>query len=215
MKRLFAWFCVLCAAVLIMGCAGRSPDGDAGRNDISDVENGIRSEETTLPPESVESTASGASSESGETAMPAESTAPEETTRPSESTSSGGADGEEIHTIYFYLNGNRMAASLVGNSSTEALVDILKESDIVYTANDYGGFEKVGNIGHSLPRNDEYIDTSAGDVILYQGSSICLYYGNNSWSFTRIGRIDGYSASEIRDLLGAGNGAVQVRISLK
>lgn len=53
-----------------------------------------------------------------------------------------------------------------------------------------------------------------GDVILYQGTSLCLYYGNNSWAFTRIGRITGYTEAELRTLLGAGTGSIEVRISL-
>ena len=117
--------------------------------------------------------------------------------------------------MYIYINDNKLEVTLDNNSSVDALVEILKTGDITYTANDYGNFEKVGNIGHNLPSNDEQIDTQAGDVILYQGNNICLYYGTNSWSFTRLGKINGYTSAEIRNLLGAGKGSVQVRISLK
>lgn len=72
----------------------------------------------------------------------------------------------------------------------------------------------MGDIGHSLPQNNTQITTEAGDVILYQGRNICLYYGTNTWNFTRIGKINGYSAAEIRSLLGAGNGEVKVTLSL-
>lgn len=127
----------------------------------------------------------------------------------------GAEESEEITEMYITINGNKLEVTLAKNSSVDALVELLRQGDITYTADDYGNFEKVGNIGHSLPRNDTQINTEAGDVILYQGNNICLYYGNNSWSFTRIGKIEGYSASEIRTLLGAGNGSVQVTISLK
>lgn len=80
-------------------------------------------------------------------------------------------------------------------------------------ARDYGGFEKVGDIGYTLPQNNTQITTQAGDVILYQGRSICLYYDTNSWNFTRIGKINGYSEFEMRSLLGAGKGSVQIAIS--
>ena len=122
---------------------------------------------------------------------------------------------KEITTMYITINGNKLEVTLAKNSSVDALIDILRQGDIVYTADDYGGFEKVGNIGHTLPRNDTQIRTEAGDVILYQGTQICLYYGNNSWSFTRIGKINGYSVSELKTLLGAGKGELQVTISLK
>lgn len=126
----------------------------------------------------------------------------------------GGDDESEIKEMYVTVNGNKLRITLAQNSSSAALTELLKQGDIVYTADDYGDFEKVGNIGHTLPRNDEQIDTQAGDVILYQGNNICLYYGENSWTFTRIGRIEGYTASEIRTLLGAGSGSVQVTLSL-
>ena len=132
-----------------------------------------------------------------------------------QNTTEGGNDEKETTKMYVLINGNKLEVTLAKNSSVDALVELLKQGDITYTADDYGNFEKVGNIGHTLPRNDTQINTEAGDVILYQGNNICLYYGNNSWSFTRIGKIEGYSASELRTLLGAGNGSVQVTISLK
>ncbi len=125
------------------------------------------------------------------------------------------SEEKEITAMYVYVNGNKLEVTLEKNSSAEALVEILKKGDITYTADDYGNFEKVGNIGYTLPTNDVEIDTQAGDVILYQGNNICLYYGTNSWDFTRLGKINGYSISELRTLLGAGSGTVQVKISLK
>lgn len=124
-------------------------------------------------------------------------------------------DGEEITKMFITVNGNKIEVTLVENSSVDALIEILKQGDITYTADDYGDFEKVGNIGHTLPQNNTQITTQAGDVILYQGNNICLYYGTNSWNFTRIGKINGYAAAEMRSLLGADNGSVQVVISLK
>ena len=126
----------------------------------------------------------------------------------------GTQDEQEITTMYITIYGNKLEVTLANNSSVKALVELLKQGDITYTADDYGGFEKVGDIGHSLPQNNTPIDTEAGDVILYQGRNICLYYGNNSWTFTRIGWIKGYTASELRNLLGAGKGSTEVTISL-
>ncbi|MBD5092480.1 MAG: hypothetical protein HDT36_03765 [Clostridiales bacterium] len=117
--------------------------------------------------------------------------------------------------MYLTINGNRIEVTLAKNSSVDALVEILKKGDVTYTANDYGGFEKVGSLGHTLPTNNSQITTQAGDVILYSGNQIVLFYGSNSWSYTRLGRINGYSVSELKALLGAGKGAVQVTISLE
>lgn len=121
---------------------------------------------------------------------------------------------EEQKQMNLYIQGKQLKVELTQNSSVTALVELLKKGDITYTATDYGDFEKMGNIGYSLPQNNTPIDTVPGDVILYQGTSLCLYYGNNSWSFTRIGRITGYTEAELRTLLGAGTGSIEVRISL-
>lgn len=122
---------------------------------------------------------------------------------------------EEIIRMFISINGNKMEVALAENSSVDALVEILKQGDIVYTANDYGGFEKVGCLGYSLPHNDTQITTQAGDVILYSGNQIVLFYGSNSYSYTRLGRINGYSVDELRSLLCAGSSSVQVTISLQ
>lgn len=137
---------------------------------------------------------------------------------PSENGSSGISDDgqkKDITVMYLYINENKIEVTLTENKAVSALVEILKQNDITYTANDYGGFEKVGNLGHSLPSENSQITSQAGDVILYSGNQIVLFYGSNSWSYTRLGKINGYSVSELRTLLGAGNGSIQVRISLK
>ena len=122
---------------------------------------------------------------------------------------------EEISKMYITINGNNLEVTLEDNSSVDALVQRLKQGDITYTANDYGDFEKVGSLGFGLPTDDTQITTQAGDVILYSGNQIVLFYGSNTWSYTRLGKINGYSASELRTLLGAGKGSLQVTLSLK
>ncbi|MDE5548341.1 MAG: hypothetical protein K2J30_05050 [Clostridia bacterium] len=122
---------------------------------------------------------------------------------------------EEITNMYLTINGNKIEVTLAENSAVDALVERLKQGDITYTANDYGGFEKVGGLGFSLPRSDTQITTEAGDVILYSGNQIVLFYGSNSYSYTRLGKINGYTATQLRTLLAAGEGSIQVTISLK
>lgn len=123
-------------------------------------------------------------------------------------------DNEEVTIMYMHINGNRLEVALADNNATKELIRLLGQGDIVYTADDYGGFEKVGALGHSLPTSNSQITTQPGDVMLYLGNQIVIFYGNNSWSYTPIGRIQGHSLSELRDLLGAGRGEIQVRLSL-
>ena len=122
---------------------------------------------------------------------------------------------EEIREMYLTINGNKLKVTLEKNSSVSALIEILKQGNIVYTASDYGGFEKVGSLGYTLPTNNSQLTTTAGDVILYSGNQIVLFYGSNSWSYTRLGRIEGYSETQLRALLAAGEGPVQIIISLE
>ncbi len=93
-------------------------------------------------------------------------------------------------------------ATLVENSSADALLELLADGPLTLTMTDYGSFEKVGPLGHSLPRNDESITTAPGDLILYQGNSFVIYYAQNSWSFTRLGRINNATQQQLREALG-------------
>ncbi len=77
---------------------------------------------------------------------------------------------------------------------------------------DYGNFEKVGDLPISLPRNDEQISTNAGDVILYQGNKFVIYYDHNEWNFTRLGKINGATKEQLLKILGTGNVIVELSL---
>lgn len=112
---------------------------------------------------------------------------------------------ENIDMIKIKVNSNILEVKLEDNEATKSLVERLKNGDISVNANEYGGFEKVGNLGFSLPRNDKSITTSAGDIVLYQGNQISLFYNSNSWSYTKLGRVQNVSSRELKDILGSGN----------
>ena len=110
------------------------------------------------------------------------------------------------------IDNHVLAVTLVDNNATRALVERLQEGNVSYSSSSYGDFETVGNIGFSLPTSNSSITTQSGDVILYQGNQICIFYGSNSWSYTRLGRISNASETELRSLLSAGT--VNVTLSL-
>ena len=116
--------------------------------------------------------------------------------------------------LYITIDGKTLPVVLVDNAATQALVAALQEGDITYEAHDYGGFEKVGALGRSLPTSNTQITTQAGDVILYSGNQIVLFYGSNSWSYTRLGRMEYASLAELESFLKAGQGNVTVKLSL-
>ena len=98
-----------------------------------------------------------------------------------------------------------LTATLSDNSSATAFYELLKKKPVTVDMHDYGSFEKVGSLGTTLPRNDIQITTSAGDIILYQGNQITIYYDTNSWNFTRLGKVDGKSQAELKEILGKGD----------
>lgn len=112
---------------------------------------------------------------------------------------------ENIDMIKIKVNSNVLEAKLEDNEATKSLVERLKNGDISVNANEYGGFEKVGNLGFSLPKNDKSITTSAGDIVLYQGNQISLFYNSNSWSYTKLGRVQNVSGAELKNILGSGD----------
>ena len=116
--------------------------------------------------------------------------------------------------LYITIDGKTLPVVLVDNAATQALVAALQEGDITYEAHDYGGFEKVGALGRSLPTSNTQITTQAGDVILYSGNQIVLFYGSNSWSYTRLGRMEYASQAELESFLKAGQGNVTAKLSL-
>ena len=98
-----------------------------------------------------------------------------------------------------------LTATMVDNSSVEALIELLKKNPLTIEMRDYGNMEKVGAIGTTLPRNDEQITASPGDIILYQGNALVIYYAPNSWNFTRLGKIDNITQDELKTVLGDGD----------
>ena len=110
---------------------------------------------------------------------------------------------ENTDMIKIKVNNTVLEVKLEDNEATKSLVEKLKNGDISIDANEYGGFEKVGNLGFSLPRNDKNITTSAGDIVLYQGNQISLFYSSNSWSYTKLGKIQNVGETELKDILGS------------
>lgn len=110
-----------------------------------------------------------------------------------------------VDEIFIKVNGRILNVKLEENRSSLAFVEKLKEGDITIQAHDYGNFEKVGNLGFSLPTSDEDITTEAGDLILYQGNQITLYYDTNRWEFTKLGRVQNTSQKELKEILGKGD----------
>ena len=121
-------------------------------------------------------------------------------------------DEEEIMEELILSIGDReISVTWEDNESVDALKE-LAGSGMQVNMSMYGGFEQVGSLGTSLPRNDSQTTTNPGDIVLYLGNQIVMFYGSNSWAYTRLGKITGLTEKELRDTLG--NGDVTVSLSV-
>ena len=115
--------------------------------------------------------------------------------------------------MYITIDGQTQSVTLVDNNATRELVAALQDTPITVTLND-NNFEIWGSLGRSLTTKNEQMTAQAGDIVLYNGSYICIFYDSNSWSYTRLGQIDGLSESELRSFLKAGENNIKVTLSL-
>ena len=117
-----------------------------------------------------------------------------------------------VAELVIEANGQRFYADFEDNSSAEALKEKLNNGPVEIDMHDYGSFEKVGPLPWDLPRNDESVTTVPGDVILYQGNQITVYYDENTWNFTRLARIGNVTRENLLDALGDGDVTVRLWI---
>lgn len=115
-------------------------------------------------------------------------------------------------TLHLAVGETTLTGTLADNSSAKALVDLLTDGPITIQMRDYEGMEKVGPLPTTLPTNDSRITTQAGDLILYQGDKLVIYYAPNTWSFTRLGKIDDLTAPELKQILGDGDAHVTLSL---
>ncbi len=111
-------------------------------------------------------------------------------------------DAVETNQIYIQVGESTLTAVLEDNESVEALKEFLADGPVTISASNYGGFEKVCSLGTELPRNDSQTTTHAGDICLYNGNQIVIFYGSNSWAYTRLGRVSDLDETELETVLG-------------
>ncbi len=123
------------------------------------------------------------------------------------------AKEETAMMLQIQVGNKTLTASLADTEAAQELAKQLKTAPVTVTLNEYGGFEKVGKLPWSLTRTDEQISTESGDIMLYQGNQMTIFYEPNAWSYTRLGHIENVTQEELRSILGDGN--VEVVLSLQ
>ncbi|MCR5158003.1 MAG: hypothetical protein K6D37_02655 [Prevotella sp.] len=115
--------------------------------------------------------------------------------------------------MFITIDGLTQSVTLVDNAATRELVAALQSTPITVSLND-NDFEIWGSLGRTLTTSNQQMTAQPGDIVLYNGSNICIFYASNSWSYTRLGHIDGLSESELRTFLKAGESNISVTLSL-
>ena len=108
---------------------------------------------------------------------------------------------EDAEMMRLYIDGNEVPVTWLDNASVEELMGMARKKDLRIEMSMYGGFEQVGPVGRSVTRNDSQTKTQYGDIVLYSGNQIVIFYGSNSWAYTRLGHVD-LSEKELQELLG-------------
>lgn len=108
--------------------------------------------------------------------------------------------------IQLSVDGTQVPVTWEENASVDELKTLLP---LTVKMSMYGGFEQVGPVGRSIVSNDEQITTEAGDIVLYAGDRIVIFYGSNSWAYTKLGHID-QAQEEMEKLLGQEDVEIQL-----
>ena len=154
-----------------------------------------------------------ATSQNADTQSAAETTVPPAESKPEETQSETSKETEEepaVKTLTMKIGDTTVAVDWEENESVVALRELVKDKPLTVQMSMYGGFEQVGSLGTSLPRNDSQTTTAAGDIVLYSGNQIVVFYGSNSWAYTRLGHVTDKTAAEMAELLGNGNVTITI-----
>ena len=154
-----------------------------------------------------------ATSQNADTQSAAETTVPPAESKPEETQSETSKETEEepaVKTLTMRIGDTTVTVVWEDNESVAALRELVKDKPLTIQMSMYGGFEQVGSLGTSLPRNDSQTTTAAGDIVLYSGNQIVVFYGSNSWAYTRLGHVTDKTAAEMAELLGNGNVTITI-----
>ena len=122
-----------------------------------------------------------------------------------EAAAAGESGGEKM---ILKINETEVPVTWESNDSVKELKGLLP---LTIRMSMYGGFEQVGPIGRSIVRDDRQTTTRAGDIVLYAGDRIVVFYGSNAWAYTRLGHVE-LTEQEMAELLGNGDVTITIMI---
>lgn len=193
---------------ILAGCsaaaAGEGSSGKAGDGSSAKAGNG-----SSANGDAGSSHVTAGVSSDGEAEQEAPEKPEEESTQETADTQLKNEESED-NEMQMKIGDTVVAVEWEKNESVKALEALCENGPLTIQMSMYGGFEQVGSIGKSLPRSDRQTKTQTGDIVLYSGDQLVVFYGSNEWSYTRLGHISDKSAQEMTDLLS--NGDVTITI---
>ena len=124
----------------------------------------------------------------------------------------GNEEESEMIEMTLKINDEEVNVKWEDNESVRALAGLAAKGPATVETSMYGGFEQVGALGTTLPSNDVDTATEPGDIVLYSSSNIVVFFGTNSWAYTRLGHIEGKSGDELKDLLGGDTAVLTITL---
>ena len=140
----------------------------------------------------------------------------EETVENTTNISTGQEDTvKDTSALKLLLNDEEINVRWEDNEAVQALYELAAKESVTISMSMYGGFEQVGSIGTNLPANDEQMTTVPGDIVLYSGNQIVVFYGSNTWPYTKLGHITEKSEQELAELLNNGNVTIRIEAAME
>ena len=219
MRHSLFFYLLAAMAFLLTACSMQSPEAnlsaaDASTESVSNnaTQSGILKEPDELPAKEEENKVENPETDAQEpvpdgTENPISTDVPSAETQPEKPESSTEADAPveeepvQMPTLMLSIDGTPVTVLWEDNETVSELLAAAQNSTIVVPASRYGGFEQVGSLPQSFSRNDVQTTTQPGDIVLYSGNQLVIFFGSNSWSYTRLGHIEGLSTDELTAML--------------
>ena len=197
MKRMFTAIVLIIAVCAILTACNRAQDKATVAATQPPTQTGA-AKETTKPTLAEESSATQPSAAAPAGTQPST----EQEQQPDQSTEQA---QEDNMTLRMSIGGTPVEVAWEDNEAVEALRELCKDQTLTIDMSMYGGFEQVGSIGTALPQSDVQTTTSTGDIMLYSGDQMVVFYGSNTWAYTPLGHITDKTQAELTQLLANGN----------
>ena len=207
MKKLTAVLLIAVCCIILSAC-------NSGENETK-ITSQVTTSAVTTAKETIQPATTAAEQTTGtETTKAIEETTDlqEEVTQAQNDEPSEHAD-EKTFELQMTIGNTPVSVDWEDNEAVEALKDLCRNQPLTIQMSMYGGFEQVGSIGTALPQNDMRTTTSAGDIVLYSGDQMVVFYGFNSWAYTRLGHITDKSAEDMAELLSNGDTVITISLS--